>query len=105
MRVPVDPQTHDPADAPEFVAGGAMADDFCHDEDAGAAYLTTHRQNTIDRVPLQPGGSGARQIVAGEPFDEQLVGPLQRRVGSASGALRPGRLRHHGRRAGRAADR
>jgi hypothetical protein len=24
---------------------------------------------------LQPGGNGARQIVAGEPFDEQLVGP------------------------------
>jgi len=75
MRVPVDPGTHDPAGPPELVASGAMADDFCLDEDAGVAYLTTHRQNTIDRVPLQPGGNGARQIVAGEPFDEQLVGP------------------------------
>jgi hypothetical protein len=75
MRVPVHPGTHDPAGAPEFIAGGVMADDFCLDEDAGVAYVTTHRQNTIDRVPLQPGGNGARQIVAGEPFDEQLVGP------------------------------
>jgi len=75
MRVPVDPGTHDPAGAPEFVAGGPMADDFCLDEDAGVAYLTTHRQNTIERVPLQPDGGGGRQVVAGEPFDEQLVGP------------------------------
>jgi hypothetical protein len=75
MRVPVNPGTRDPAGAPEFVAGGIMADDFCLDENTGVAYVTTHRQNTIDRVPLQPGGSGARQIVAGEPFDEQLVGP------------------------------
>jgi hypothetical protein len=85
MRVPVDPQTHDPAGAPEFVAGGTMADDFCLDEDAGVAYLTTHRQNTIDRVPLRPSGSGTRQIVAGEPFDEQLIGPS-----SAAWGRRPG---------------
>jgi hypothetical protein len=85
MRVPVDPQTHDPVRAPEFVAGGIMADDFCIDEDAGVAYVTTHRQNTIDRVPLEPGGSGARQIVAGDPFDEQLVGPS-----SAAWGRRPG---------------
>lgn len=44
-----------------------------------------HRQNTMDRVPLQPGGNGARQIVAGEPFDEQLVGPS-----SAAWGRRPG---------------
>jgi hypothetical protein len=85
MRVPVDPGTHDPAGAPEFVAGGVMADDFCLDEDAGAAYLTTHRQNTIERVPLPPGSSVTRQVVAGEPFDEQLVGPS-----SAAWGRRPG---------------
>jgi hypothetical protein len=85
MRVPVDPGTHDPAGLPEFVAGGAMADDFCIDEDAGVAYLTTHRQNTVDRVPLQPDGNGTRQIVAGVPFDEQLVGPS-----SAAWGRRPG---------------
>jgi hypothetical protein len=85
LRVPVDPGTHDPAGAPELVAGGIMADDFCLDEDACVAYVTTHRQNTIDRVPLRPGGSGARQIVAGEPFDERLVGPS-----SAAWGRRPG---------------
>ena len=62
-----------------------MADDFCLDEDAGVAYVTTHRHNTIDRVPLKPGGSGTRQIVAGDPFDEQLAGPS-----SAAWGRRPG---------------
>jgi len=76
MRVPVDPQTHEPAGEPEFVAGGTMADDFCIDENAGVAYVTTHRENTIDRVPLRPGQHAVgRDIVAGEPFTTQLVGP------------------------------
>ena len=83
MRVPVDSGTHEPAGAPEFVAGGTMADDFCLDEDAGVAYVTTHRENTIDRVPLQPGC--ARQIVSGDPFDDQLAGPS-----SAAWGRRPG---------------
>jgi len=80
MRVPVDPHTLDPAGAPEFVAGGTMADDFCLDEDA---YVTTHRENTLDRVPLQPGG--ARQVVAGDPFNDQLARPS-----SAAWRRRPG---------------
>jgi hypothetical protein len=76
MRVPVHPQTHEPAGEPEFVAGGTEADDFCLDEDAGVAYVTTHRENTIDRVPLEPGDFRApRQSVAGNPFDEKLIGP------------------------------
>jgi hypothetical protein len=74
MRVPVDPSSHDPAGVPGCIAGNIMADDFCLDEDADVAYLPTHQQNTIERVPLQADGN-ARQIVAGEPFDEQLVGP------------------------------
>jgi hypothetical protein len=73
MRVAVDPVTGEPASEPEFAAGGTMADDFCIDEDAGVAYLTTHRENTIDLVPLRPDAS--RIIVAGEPFTEQLIGP------------------------------
>jgi hypothetical protein len=85
MRVPVDSGTHDPAGPPEIVAGGTMADDFCLDENAGVAYLTAHRQNTIDRVPLQPDDGGGRQVVAGEPFDEQIVGPS-----SAAWGRRPG---------------
>jgi len=73
MRVAVDPVTHEPAGEPEFVAGGTMADDFCIDENAGVAYVTTHRENTIDRIPLLP--DAARTIVAGEPFNEELIGP------------------------------
>ena len=73
MRVAVDPVTHEPAGEPEFIAGGTMADDFCIDENAGVAYVTTHRENTIDRVPLRPGAP--RTCVAGEPFTEQLIGP------------------------------
>jgi hypothetical protein len=83
MRVPVDPGSLDPAGDPELIAGSIIADDLCLDEDAGVAYLTTHQQNTIERVPLRAGG--ARQIVAGEPFDEQLVGPS-----SAAWGRRPG---------------
>jgi hypothetical protein len=76
MRVAVDPTTHDPAGEPQFIAGGTMADDFCIDENAGVAYITTHRENTIDRVPLFPGRqSTPRDCVAGQPFTEQLIGP------------------------------
>jgi hypothetical protein len=76
MRVPVDQETLDPAGLPEFVAGGRYWDDFVLDEDAGIAYVTTHRENTIDRVPLRPGQHGVgRDIVAGEMFTAQLVGP------------------------------
>ena len=76
MRVRVDPATHQPVGEPEFVAGGRMADDFCIDEDRGVAYLATHRQNTIDRVALEPSQNGDnRRSVAGEPFTEQLIGP------------------------------
>jgi hypothetical protein len=43
MRVRVDENTHYPAGEPEFVAGGMMGDDFCIDENAGVAYVATHR--------------------------------------------------------------
>ena len=76
MRVAVDPATNEAVGEPEFVAGGTMADDFCIDENAGVAYVTTHRENTIDRVALQPVQPGARRdVVAGEPFTEKLIGP------------------------------
>jgi hypothetical protein len=74
MRVRVDPQTHDPEGTPELVDHGTMADDFCIDEDVGVAYVTTHRENTIDRVPLKP-KTGQRRSVAGQPFNELLLGP------------------------------
>ena len=76
MRVRVDLDTHDPAGEPEFVAGGGMFDDFCIDEDGGVAYVTTHRENTIDCVSLETNGnSDMRHSVAGEPLNEQLLGP------------------------------
>jgi hypothetical protein len=54
MQVRVGQETNDPAGEPEFAAGGMMGDDFCIDDNAGVAYIATHRQNTIDRVSLNP---------------------------------------------------
>ena len=86
MRVPVAPATMDPAGPPELVVAGRMFDDFCIDEDAGVLYATTHRQNTIDRVSMDPGeNSGFTQSVAGEPFTEALIGPS-----SGAWSRRPG---------------
>jgi hypothetical protein len=76
MRVAVDPVTHEPAGEPEIVRSGIAADDFSIDENAGVAYLTTHVDNTVVRVPLDPGAADvAPRVVAGNPFTEQLVGP------------------------------
>ena len=75
MRVPVHPETLDPAGDPEFVASIDSHDDFCLDEDAGFAYVSRHRPNTIDRVPLAPQhGSEIRHIID-NPSDRVLVGP------------------------------
>src|SRR5215472_3482952 len=57
MRVWVDPRTLDAAGVPELVASGHQWDDFALDEHAGVAYITTHRENTIERVPLDPHSS------------------------------------------------
>jgi hypothetical protein len=38
-------------------------------------YVTTHREDTIDRMSLEPDRDEERISVAGDPFDEQLVGP------------------------------
>jgi hypothetical protein len=73
--VPVNASTLNPAGPPELVTTGMMGDDFCIDENTDVAYVTTHRQNTIERVALEPHSHPARQTVAGEPFDPQLIGP------------------------------
>jgi hypothetical protein len=53
-----------------------MFDDFRIDQDAGFAYLTTHRQNTIDRLSLEPAENSEEGIsIAGNPFDPGLIGP------------------------------
>ena len=62
-----------------------MMDDFCLDEDAGVAYVTTHRDNTIERMSLEPGRSDQSECVAGNPFDEELVGPSSAAWGRAQG--------------------
>jgi hypothetical protein len=76
MRVPVDPRTFEAAGAPELVVAGRMGDGFILDEEAHVIYLTTHRQNTIDIVSMDPGyNSGFAQIVAGDPLTRELIGP------------------------------
>lgn len=74
MRVRVNPETYDPAGQPELVARGRLVDDFCIDEAAAVAYVTAHRENKIDRVPLEPDG-GPPRTVAAESMDELLLGP------------------------------
>jgi hypothetical protein len=85
MRVRVDRETLAPADVPEYLGGGKMMDDFCLDEDRGVAYVTTHRENTIDRMPLIPDALEPVVSVAGEPFDQELVGPSSGAWGRAAG--------------------
>ena len=86
LRVKVDPATQDPVGLPEFVAGGREWDDLLIDEDAGVAYATTHRENTIDRVRLAPDGNReGRTVIAGDPFTETLVGPSAGAWGRLSG--------------------
>jgi hypothetical protein len=75
MRVRLNPATLDVVGEPEHVSAGRMADDFCIDEDAGVAYVTTHRENTIDCISLDPAKNSERHIVAGDPFTEELIGP------------------------------
>ena len=87
MRVAVDPQTLDPAGDPEFVAAIDNADDFCLDEDAGFAYVTRHRANTLDRVPLEPRHGSEVRHIAGDPFDPVLAGPSSAAWGRGDGDL------------------
>jgi hypothetical protein len=76
MRERVDPRTLNPIGAPELIAYGSMWDDFAIDERSNVAYITTHRQNTIERVPLDPrSGQLRKTTVAGTPMDARLVGP------------------------------
>ena len=85
MRVPVDQSTLEPGGPPEFVAAIDNADDFCIDDTSEFAYVTRHRANTIDRVPLRPRHGSEVRHIAGDPFDDTLVGPS-----SAAWGRRPG---------------
>jgi hypothetical protein len=85
MRVRLDRETLAPLGIPEYLGGDKMMDDFLLDEDAGVAYVTTHRENTIDRMSLEPDRNEERASVAGNPFDEELVGPSSGAWGRAPG--------------------
>ena len=77
MRIAVEPGAWAAAGEPEVVATGMMGDDFWIDEERELAYVTTHRQNTVDLVSLDPAGNdgGTRTSVAGDPFTDMLIGP------------------------------
>jgi hypothetical protein len=90
MRIRVDRETLAPLGIPEYLGGGKMMDDFCIDETRGVAYVTTHRDNTIDRMSLDPGSDEATETVVGSPFNEELVGPSSGAWGRTPGEF--GRL-------------
>ncbi|KEY64094.1 hypothetical protein S7711_09489 [Stachybotrys chartarum IBT 7711] len=72
-RIPVDPDTLNPAGEPEMVTDRWMqADDFILDVEANAAYISTHRQNSIVKVDLT---TGINNTIAGDPLDMDLIGP------------------------------
>ena len=75
-RVAVDPGTREAVGKPEVIATGfRAADDFCLDEDACVAYVGCHITNTIQRVTWASKSAAVRDVVLGEPFTEQLLGP------------------------------
>src|SRR5271154_2592518 len=87
MRMRVDRETLAPLGIPEYLGGDKMMDDFLLDVDAGVAYVTTHRENTIDRMSLEPDRNEEREIIAGSPFDEELVGPSSGAWGREAGEM------------------
>ena len=84
MRLGIDPDTLEPKGAPDRLASGGMYDDFCIDDEKGVAYLTVHRENRIDRAPLESDGEAVYPI-AGEPLDEMLLGPTSAAWGRMPG--------------------
>ena len=95
MRVRVDKASLDPAGDPELLAGIDNCDDFCIDENAGFAYVSRHRANTLDRVPLQPQhGSEVRHIVD-DPSDKIMVGPTSAALAARSWRFWSGLLPAH----------
>jgi hypothetical protein len=72
-RIRVDRETLGPVGEPVDVTKRWMwGDDLIIDEEAGIAYVTTHRQNTIERVSLD---TGSTVNVAGDPLNLDLIGP------------------------------
>jgi hypothetical protein len=72
-RIQVDPDNFDPVgDLEEVTDRWMWADDLIIDDEGRFAYVTTHRQNKIERVCLR---TGARSCIAGNPIHLDLIGP------------------------------
>ena len=85
MRVPV-MATLDLEGAAQFVAAIDNADDFCIDEqNAGFAYITRHRANTFDRVPLDR-ATAAKSATSPVTRSTKPSSAIQRRVGTRRSA-------------------
>jgi len=85
MRVNVDPVSFNPVGEVEIVGGGRF-DDFWIDQDGGCAYLASHPLNTIERLALEPGTNGGKSLsVAGNPFNEEFIGPSAGHWGRGQG--------------------
>ena len=50
-----------------------MGDDFIIDEVKDVVYVTTHRENTIEQIALEPGKE--KVVVVGDPVNEDVLGP------------------------------
>jgi hypothetical protein len=87
MRVPVDPASLDPAGGAQFVAAFDLADGFALDEVDGFAYVTRHRANALDRVPLAPRHGSEVRHIAGDPFTPVLAGPSSLAWGRSPGDM------------------
>ena len=86
MRVAVASGTLEPCGEPELVAAERMGDDFCVDDGVRALFVASHRNNTIDRIDLDPTQNiGPVQSVAGVPFTTDLIGPTSGVWGRGTG--------------------
>jgi hypothetical protein len=85
-RVSVDPQTLQPVGPVLILATGAQGDDLIiddHYEGGPVAYLTTHRDNTILRIPIAPPGLNSsgdlgthvETVAEGSVQDPRVLGP------------------------------
>lgn len=84
-RIQVDLDTFEPLGELEEVTDRWMwADDLIVDDEGCFAYVTTHRQNTIERVCLK---TGDRSCIVGNPLHLDVIGPT-----AGSWSRKPGEL-------------
>jgi hypothetical protein len=71
-RVKVNPETLEAGEPEEIAERGMKDDDLLIDEVANVGYVTTHRQNTIEKFDLN---NFCRTCVVGNPTHINLLGP------------------------------